>query len=106
VCAATQLLRRQLGEEALDEVQPAGAGRCEVKVKARMRSKPALHGLGLVGGVVVEDQVDVELGRDLLVDPLQELLELDRAVAGMQGAVTLPEVVSRAAKRLVVPARR
>jgi hypothetical protein len=39
-----------------------------------------------VRGGVVEHQVDVKLGWDLAVDGLQELLELDRAVAGVQGA--------------------
>jgi hypothetical protein len=41
---------------------------------------------GLVGRGVVEDQVDIELGGDLLVECLQELLELDRAVAGVEFA--------------------
>ena len=35
---------------------------------------------------VVEHDVDVEIGGDLAVDGLQELLELDRAVAAVQRA--------------------
>ena len=43
----------------------------------------------LIAGVlcvlaVVEHQMHGQIGRDLAVDGLQELLELDRAVAGMQ----------------------
>jgi hypothetical protein len=37
-----------------------------------------------VRAAVVEHQMHGQIGRDLAVDGLQELLELDRAVAGMQ----------------------
>ena len=40
----------------------------------------------LVGDAVVEDHVHVELGGDFAVEGLEELLELDRAVAGVQRA--------------------
>ena len=51
-----------------------------------MAQQPALDGRGLVGGVVVEDQVDVEVVWHLGVDALEELLELDRPVALVQRA--------------------
>ena len=61
-----------------------------VGVKCRTnRGWPASQRLdrrGLVRGAVVEDHVHVELGGDLAVEGLQELLELDRAVAGVQRA--------------------
>ena len=46
-----------------------------------MPGQPTLHCLGLVGGVVVEDQVQVEVGRGLLVDQPQEADELGGAMA-------------------------
>jgi len=64
-----------------------------------------------VGGGVVEDEVDVEVGRDLAVDRLEELLELDRAVAGVQrpdhltGGDVQCRVEARGALALVVVGR-
>jgi hypothetical protein len=40
------------GEEALDQVEPAAAGRGEVDVHARVLGQPGLDGGVLVGGVV------------------------------------------------------
>ena len=57
-----------------------------VHLKARVRLKPAADRGALVGAVVVADQVHVELLGHLAVDLLQELLELDRAVAPVQRA--------------------
>jgi hypothetical protein len=85
-CAAAQLAFGELGEPALDEVQPRRAGRREVQLKARMGGQPALDRRCLVGGVVVEHEVHVELGWHLVVDRLQEPLELERAVTGVQRA--------------------
>lgn len=45
---------------------------------------------GLVRGGVIEDEVHVEVLGDLLVDGSQELLEHDRAMAGVQLADHLP----------------
>jgi hypothetical protein len=59
---------------------------------------------GLVGAVVVADQVHVEVGRHLGVDLDQELLELHCSMAPVQGADhAVPSATLRAANRLVVP---
>jgi hypothetical protein len=58
--AAADEFSGDLGEEALDHVEPGGGGRGEVQVEARVRREPAFDGRGLVGGVVVDDQA----GRD------------------------------------------
>src|SRR5690606_13841334 len=84
--AASYLFVRQQSEPALHLVEPGGAGGREVHVEARVREQPFPDGGGLVGGVVVADQVDVELGGDLLVELGEELLELGGAVAAVQGA--------------------
>ena len=49
-------------------------------VEARMAEQPFLNKRRLVGAVVVEDEVHVEVGRNLLVDVIQESVELRRAV--------------------------
>src|SRR5439155_2318109 len=86
VDAAAEQLGCELGEPALDEVEPAGAFGHEVEDEARVAEQPAPDRRGLVGGVVVEDQVQLELGWYLPVELVEELLELERAVAGVQAA--------------------
>jgi hypothetical protein len=49
---------RELGEEAVDGVEPGGRGRCEVESPTPMPGKPLAY-LGMfVGRVVVDDGVD------------------------------------------------
>jgi len=68
-------------EEALDLVEPRTVGRDEMHVPARSRRQPRLD-LGVaVGGVVVGNAVDVQLGRHGLVDLAQEGQELLMTVA-------------------------
>src|ERR1035437_6646777 len=80
VRAAANLLRREFGEEALDEVQPRRARWREVQVEARMSDEPILDRRGLVGRVVVEHEVHGERARHLVVNALEGILELDRPV--------------------------
>ena len=84
VDAAADQLVGQEAEPAFDLVDPGGAGRGEVHVEAGVAGQPGLDRRGLVGGVVVADQVHVELGGHGLVDGGQELLELDRPVPAVQ----------------------
>jgi hypothetical protein len=51
-----------------------------------MGQQPAFDGRRLMGPVVVEDQVHVEMGGHFCVEFGEELLELDGTVALMQGA--------------------
>jgi YD repeat-containing protein len=54
VDAALQQFGGQLAEPALHHVEPGGAGGDEVGVEAGVGGQPALDGVGLVGGVVVD----------------------------------------------------
>jgi hypothetical protein len=63
--AAPDLLLGENGEPALDYVDPGRAGRGEVQVEARVASQSAMDQGRLVGAVVVKDEVDLELGRNL-----------------------------------------
>ena len=80
--ATADALSGDLGKEALDHVEPrAGSGR-EVQVKARMPLEPALYRRGLVGGIIVDDEMQVEIGQSPFVDGLEEAEELAMPVAG------------------------
>ena len=70
--AAAQLFFGKASEPAFDQVEPGGAGRREVQMKARMTQQPALDGRGFVGAVIVDDQMQRESARDLVVNRLQE----------------------------------
>ena len=59
--AAANAFSGDLGEESLDHIEPGGGGRGEVQVEARVPPEPAFDRRGLVGGVVVDDQM---AGRD------------------------------------------
>ena len=67
--AALDLLVSEQREPALDLVKPGGAGRGEVELMARVAGEPGLDGRRLVGGVVVEHEMNFEIGRHgLLVE--------------------------------------
>ena len=61
----------QIGEEALDKVHPGRRGWREVGLEALMTAKPRLDLWMLVGGVVILDQMDVEVLGRLAIDLLQ-----------------------------------
>ena len=53
-------------------------------MEARVPDHPALDRGGLVGGIVVHHQMHVELGRYVGLDGVEELAELERAVAALE----------------------
>ena len=53
-----------------------------VQREAFVPRQPALHGRGLVGGVVVDDQMQIEIGGSLAVDLFEEVQELLGPMAG------------------------
>jgi hypothetical protein len=83
VAAAADLLFGDVGEEALNLIDPRAGGRREVNMPSRPRSEPLSDRLGLVGGVVVHHEVDVEAGRDIALDLTQEAQELASAMTGI-----------------------
>ena len=66
----------ELGEEALDSVQPRGRSRREVEGEARVTPEPLDHLGMLVGGVVVQDYMDQLARRNLALDGVEEANEL------------------------------
>ena len=63
--AAFQAALGERGEEGLDGVEPGARGRGEVEDEARVAGEPGQHLRLLVGGVVVEDDMDDLAGRDV-----------------------------------------
>lgn len=57
-----------LGKEPFDEVKPGTGGWHEVEVESQVLGEPGLHGWVLVGSVIVEDHVQVEIARRFPVD--------------------------------------
>src|SRR6516164_8278116 len=78
--AALDLLIGEQREPAFDLVEPGGAGRREVEVIARVAGEPRFDGWRFVGGIIVEHQMDVEIGWHGLLDLRQEFAEFDRPV--------------------------
>ncbi len=76
----SELFFGESGEPSLDEIEPRRTGWGEVEVKTRALEKPTLDDLGLVGLIVVEDEVDVEIVRDGSIDGVEEFSELNRTV--------------------------
>jgi len=76
-----------------------------VQVEAGRSYQPAFNRRGLVGGVVVQHEVHVQVCREFLVEFDQELLEFLGPVPAVQGPITLLVATSRAANSVVVPAR-
>ena len=66
--AAAKALLRQLAEPALDEVEPRGTGGREVQLEARVGGQPLANRFMLVGSVVVQDDVQGEVGRERTVE--------------------------------------
>ena len=55
-----------------------------MQMEARMAQEPALDGRGLMGAVIIEDQVQLQFTRYRGVDGCKEAAKLDRAVALMK----------------------
>jgi hypothetical protein len=81
---APQLFIRQVGEPALDQVQPRPVRGCEMHVEARSLQQPIFDERRLMSPVVVHDDVDGKLRRHLRVDRIEKLPELGRAMPTMK----------------------
>ena len=79
--APAQLLACQFGEPALHLVDPGGGGRGEVHLIVRPPRQPRLDRSGLVGGIVIHDDVDGEPRGDAGINLLEEGEELPGPMA-------------------------
>ena len=81
--APAQLLFGEQTEPALHQVQPGGAGGREMNMEAGPLGEPVPDQRRLVGGVVVGNQVHVQLGGHLGLDGIEKLAELQGPVAAV-----------------------
>ena len=103
--AATDAISGDLGEEALNHVEPGRRGRGEVQVEARMCPEPALYRRGLVSGIVVDDQMKIEIGGVCGSISLRKRRNSRWRWRGRHVPMTLPSSMFSAANRVVVPLR-
>ena len=61
VNSAANLFLRELAKPALDQVDPRGTRRREMQLVAGVLQEPAMNRGRLVGSVVIEHHVDVEI---------------------------------------------
>jgi len=81
VYAALDLLSGELGEPALHLIDPRPGGGREVNIPMGSSRQPSLDLRGLVGGVMVHDDMNVEFARNTGVDLFEEVKKLGCAVA-------------------------
>jgi hypothetical protein len=81
--AASNLFVGDEREEAVDLIEPGRTGRCEMDMPARPFGEPVADQRGLVRGIVVHDETDVETAWDGGLNLVEELAELSGAVAGI-----------------------
>jgi len=84
VAAAANLLFSQLSKPALHLIDPGRVGGREVKVEARVPKQPAVDQRRLVGAVVVQDEMHLQVRWHFRVNTIEELAELGGAVSSMQ----------------------
>lgn len=102
---APQLLASKFCKPALDLVDPGSRSRCEVYMVVGLAGEPCSDQRGFVGRVIVHDDVDVEIGRHLRVDLLEEVEKLCGAMPLVAFTDANPDAISRAANSEVVPWR-
>ena len=103
--ASLDLLLTELGKPALDLIDPRTVGWGKVQVVARPFGQPATHERGLVGGVVIQDDMNLSVFRPNGIDLVQKSRNSTERCRRQHLVSTLPVATSRAAKSEVVPWR-
>jgi len=81
--AAAQPFGGEFRKPAFDQVDPRGARRGEVHVIAQPLEQPTTNRRGLMGAVIIEDEMDLQCGGHRRVDGVQEPPKFDRPMAPM-----------------------
>jgi len=83
VVRALQQVGGDVGKESFDLVDPGRVRRGEVHVEPGVRFKPLDDAGGLVGAVVIADQMNLQSIGDFGVDLGEKFLELDGPVSAV-----------------------
>ena len=81
--ASLDLLLTELGKPAFDLIDPRTVGWCKVQVVALPFCQLATYERRLVGGVVIEDDMDLSLLRHSCIDLVEKVAEFHRAVSAI-----------------------
>ena len=81
--ASLDLLLTELGKPALDLIDPRTVGWRKVQVVALPFCQPATYECRLVGGIVIQDDMDLSLFRHSGIDLVQKVAEFHRAVSAI-----------------------
>ena len=76
-----------------------------MEAPAWMTRQPGQHFWVLVGGIVVEDDMDRPIGRDLALDSIEEADEFEVGRRCMQRPITVPSSTLSTENRVVMPCR-
>ena len=79
--AAADLVIREQAKKALDLIDPGCRGGREVDVPTRPFGEPVANELGLVGSSIVDDEMDIEIPRDIGLDGVEKLAKFLRPMA-------------------------
>ena len=74
------LLLTELSEPAFHLIDPRTVGGCEVQMVARPLSQPVAHECRLVGGIVIQDDMDLLVSGHSGIELVQKVAEFHRAV--------------------------
>ena len=64
------------GKPTFHQIEPGGTGGSKVEMKTRMFDQPSMDSRGLVGCVVVQNQMDLKFGGYIGFDSVEELAKL------------------------------
>ena len=70
---------------------------------AALRLEPTLNLCALMGAIVIHDQVDFLIGRELSLQVVKKPDEFTAALTVLAGPITLPLRILKAANKVVVP---
>jgi hypothetical protein len=76
VDAAPELTFGEQREPSLDQVEPRSRSGSEVHMEARAFGQPVLNQLRFMGAIIVQDEVNIQLVRHILLDSVEEVAEL------------------------------
>ncbi len=104
--ASTNPFVGEIAKEALHHIQPGCGSRSEVNVDSLVTLEPAFHSRMLVGGIVVDDQMELFVLGGLAFDQTQESQPLFVGMSGHASAHDAAvERVQGRKHRVVVPLR-